>query len=274
MKKDNIINIGDKMFGAIIGDTVGSVYEFKKNIDYNFELLTKYSEPTDDTIMTLAVADILSNNKWNDDNFIVKTFKKWGRAYPDAGYGHHFYSWLMTDNKEPYNSCGNGSAMRISACGWYGNSYDEVKEMAINVTAVTHNHPEGIKGAIVVAECIYMARLGKTKEEISEYVLQYYDINLNYEDLKKSYYSAPIICQVTVPVSIYCFLISKNFEDCLRLSVALGGDADTTAAIACSIAEAYYKEIDKNLLFDVLARLKHKNGLDIERLIDDHLKQI
>ncbi len=132
----------------------------------------------------------------------------------------------------------------------------------------------GIKGAIVVAECIYMARLGKTKEEISEYVLQYYDINLNYEDLKKSYYSAPIICQVTVPVSIYCFLISKNFEDCLRLSVALGGDADTTAAIACSIAEAYYKEIDKNLLFDVLARLKHKNGLDIERLIDDHLKQI
>ena len=274
MKKDNIINIGDRMFGAIIGDTVGSVYEFKKNIDYNFELLTKYSEPTDDTIMTLAVADILSNNKWNDNNYIVKTFKKWGRAYPDAGYGHHFYSWLMTDNKEPYNSCGNGSAMRISACGWYGNSYEEVKEMAINVTAVTHNHPEGIKGAIVVAECIYMARLGKTKEEISEYVLQHYDINLNYEDLKKTYHSAPIICQVTVPVSIYCFLISKNFEDCLRLSVALGGDADTTAAIACSIAEAYYKEIDKKLLFDVLARLKHKNGLDIERLIDDHLKQL
>ena len=262
------------MFGAIIGDTVGSVYEFKNNIDYNFKMLTKYSEPTDDTIMTLAVADILSNNKWNDIDYIIDTFKKWGRSYPNAGYGHHFCSWLIGNDRAPYNSCGNGSAMRVSPCGWYGNSYEEVKEMAINVTKVTHNHPEGIKGAVVVAECIYMARIGKSREEISEYVQEYYDINLNYDELKKTYYNAPIVCQYTVPVAIYCFLISKDFEDCLRLSVSLGGDADTTAAIACSIAEAYYKDINKDLLFDVISRLKPKNGLDIEKLIDDHLEQI
>ena len=261
------------MFGAIIGDTVGSIYEFKKDIDYNFELFNKYSHPTDDTIMTLAVAEILSNDKWKDTDFIINTFKKWGRLYPNAGYGGHFRMWLFTDNRKPYNSCGNGSAMRVSPCGWYGKSIYEVIEMATNVTNVTHNHPEGIKGAIVTSVCIYMARVGKTKDEIKKYIEENYNINFNYNNLKKTYYSAPITCQFTVPVALYCFLISKDFEDCLRLSISLGGDADTTAAIACSIAEAYYKNIDNELLQDVLNRLDFKNK-DIKKLIDEHYRQI
>ena len=262
------------MFGAIIGDTVGSLYEFLGSIDFEIDLFSKDSLCTDDTVMTFAVAEILENNKWKDKDYIIDTFKKYGRAYPYCSYGDRFANWVSSKNREPYNSYGNGSAMRVSPCGWYGNSFEEVKEMAIAVTEVTHNHPEGIKGAIVTAECIYYARIGKNKEFIREYIEDNYNIDFDYSELKKTFPDSPIICQYTVPVALYCFLISNSFEDCLRKTIALGGDTDTAAAISCSVAEAYYKELPRNLLSHCLMKLQVKNSCDIIKLINAHTNQL
>jgi ADP-ribosylglycohydrolase len=228
------------MLGAIVGDIVGSVYEFNNIKTKKFPLLSKGCDMTDDSIMTIAVADIMKNGYINDKEKIIDTFKKWGKRYPYAGYGAKFFDWVLGEDKKPYNSCGNGSAMRVSPVAWYANSPKEVVEYAIKVTKVTHNHPEGIKGAVVTAMCIYYARIGKSKNFIKKYVEKYYDINFDYEELRKNYYHGAEICQVTVPQAIYCFLISKDFEDCVRTTISIGGDCDTTAAISCAIAEAYY----------------------------------
>ena len=264
------------MFGAIIGDIVGSFFETKKGttIDYNFKINNSNLCYTDDTIMTLAVAEIIKNKKYDNEDYIIDILKKWGKSYPWAGYGDTFFFWVTGNDRKPYKSCGNGAAMRVSACGWYGNSIDEVKKMATAVTKVTHNHPEGIKGAIVTAICIYYARIGKPKRFIKEYIQKNYNISFNYDELKKTYYSKDIICQETVPVALYCFLISNSFEDCLRKTIALGGDTDTTAAIACSVAEAYYKELPRALLMDCLANLEYRDECDIDSLLDDHLYQL
>lgn len=243
------------MLGAIIGDTVGSVYEFNNVRKKDFELITKGSHLTDDSIMTLAVAEIIQNEWYDDENKVIDTLKKWGRAYPESGYGGMFKKWLFdNDFRDAYNSFGNGSAMRISSVGWYATSEEKVKKLSKLVSEVTHNHEEGLKGAEVVAMCIYYARNGKDKEFIKNYVEQYYDLNFDYEDLVKNY-KFYATCQKSVPQSIYCFLISKDFEDCLRTTISIGGDCDTTSAISCAIAEAYYKEIDKDLIETVLSRL-------------------
>lgn len=228
------------MLGAIVGDIVGSVYEFNNIKTKKFPLLSKGCDMTDDSIMTIAVADIMKNGYINDKEKIIDTFKKWGKRYPYAGYGAKFFDWVLGTERKPYNSCGNGSAMRVSPVAWYANSPKEVIEYATKVTEVTHNHPEGIKGAIVTAMCIYYARIGKSKDFIKKYVEKNYDIDFDYEELRKNYYHGAEICQVTVPQAIYCFLISKNFEDCVRTTISIGGDCDTTAAISCAIAEAYY----------------------------------
>ncbi len=262
------------MFGALIGDTVGSLYEFLGNIDFEIDLFSKDSLFTDDTVMTFAVAEVLENNRWKDKDFIIDTFKKYGRAYPYCSYGERFDNWVSSDTRLPYNSYGNGSAMRVSPCGWYGNSFEEVKEMAIAVTEVTHNHPEGIKGAIVTAECIYFARMGKNKAFIRKYIEDNYNIDFDYNELKKTFPNSPIICQYTVPVALYCFLISNSFLDCLRKTIALGGDTDTAAAISCSVAEAYYKELPKDLLSHCLMKLQLKDNCDIIKLINAHTNQL
>ncbi len=243
------------MLGAIIGDIVGSRFEFNNIKSKEFELFTNESCYTDDTVMTLAVADVLQHNAVKDKNMIIKTFKMWGRTYPNAGYGGMFRKWLFSDMIDSYNSYGNGAAMRISAVGWYAKNEEEVKEYSKAVTEVTHSHKEGLKGAEVTAMCIYYARCGKSKEFIKDYVSKYYDLNFNYDDLVKNYYHGEEICQVTVPQAIYCFLISKDFEDCLRTTISIGGDCDTTAAISCAIAEAYYKYIDENIIKEALKRL-------------------
>lgn len=235
------------MIGALIGDTIGSVYEFNNIRRKDFELFSRHSFSTDDSIMTLAVAEIFQSNYINDKGKIIDTFKKWGRAYPDRGYGNRFCNWLFTDTREAYRSYGNGSAMRISPVGWYANSEEEVIDFATKVTEVTHNHPEGIKGAIVTAMCVYYARSGKSKEFIKEYVEKHYKIDFDYEDLRKNYWFNET-CQETVPQAIYCFLISKDFEDCVRTTISIGGDCDTTAAISCAIAEAYYKQIPQEIM--------------------------
>ncbi len=228
------------MLGAVIGDVVGSRYEFNNIKTKDFELFGKGCYATDDTVMTCAVAEVLINKKQNDKDYIVDTFKKWGRRYPHAGYGGRFGCWVLGNEREPYNSYGNGAAMRVSAVGWIAKSEKEVKDLSREVTEVTHNHPEGIKGAEVVAMCIYYAKQGKDKAFIRAYVEKCYNLDFNYEELRKTYTHAEEICQNTVPQAIFCFLISDSFEDCLRTTISIGGDCDTTAAISCAIAEAYY----------------------------------
>ena len=258
------------MIGAIIGDTIGSVYEFDNIKSKLFPLFIRGSTPTDDSIMTLAIMEMLQNGYVDDKDKIIDNFKKWGRSYPFAGYGGHFFEWLFSNSREPYNSCGNGSAMRISAVGFYANTEEEVKRWAKAVTEVTHNHPEGLKGAEVTAMCIFYARQGKDKEFIKKYVEQYYDINFDYEELRRSY-DFGAVCQNTVPQAIYCFLISENFEDCIKTTISIGGDCDTTAAISCAIAEAYYKDIPKWIIAETVARLpKPVNGCNAYQILKNY----
>lgn len=226
------------MLGAIIGDVVGSRLEYDNIRRKNFELFTEKCCYTDDSLMTTIVAKVLLDGVQDDKEKIIDYFKYYGRRNP-AAYGPTFARWIYSDYREPYNSFGNGSAMRISPVGWLANSEEEVKELSKKITEVTHNHPEGLKGAEVTAMCIYYARTGKSKDFIKKYAEQYYNLDFDYEDLRKNY-KYDITCQGTVPQCIYCFLISNSFEDCLRTAVSIGGDTDTVAAISCSIAEAYY----------------------------------
>ena len=252
------------MIGAIIGDVVGSRFEFNNIKTKDFELVVDRSCFTDDTVMTVAVADVLINGDPYNKDDVIDTLKKWGKKYPYAGYGGHFFDWVLGSNRKPYNSCGNGSAMRVSAAGWVGKTEEEVTDLAKRVTEVTHNHPEGMKGAIVTALSIYYARMGKSKEFLKEYMeREYPEIKrLDYEELRRTYRHEAEICQVTLPQALYCFLISNSFEDCLRTTISIGGDCDTTSAISCSIAEAFYKEIPESLVMAVRGKLP-KEMLDV-----------
>lgn len=254
------------MLGAIIGDVVGSIYEFNNHRWKAFDLFNKKMFFTDDTVMTCAVAQSLVTDEGKS---VVKYLKDYGCAYPHKGYGGSFRAWLFNKLSGPYNSFGNGSAMRVSPVAWFAKSEEEVKILSKRVTEITHNHPEGIKGAEVTAMCIFKALQGggeakATKEVIRKYAEeQYPEIKrMNYMDLVKNY-KFNETCQNTVPQAIYCFLISKNFEDCLRTSVSIGGDTDTLCAISCAIAEAFYgipKQFKKEIL-------KYFNQSDREKLL-------
>jgi ADP-ribosylglycohydrolase len=225
------------MIGAIIGDIVGSVYEFNNIKTKEFQTLTMKNFFTDDTIMTIAVAEALMNGG-SADNFI-DSMKKFGRLYPNADWGGLFRSWLFSDDRKPYDSFGNGSAMRVSPCAWFAKSLEEAERLAELSASVTHNHPEGIKGAKAVAGAIYLARTGCGKPKIKEYVEKNYGYNLNrtLDEIRPSY-RFDETCQGTVPEAIIAFLESKGFEDAIRNAVSLGGDSDTLAAITGSISEA------------------------------------
>ncbi len=258
------------MLGAIIGDTVGSVYEFDNTKDYNFTLFTGESGFTDDSVMTMAVAWWLLHDKEHSYQGLEDTMVEFGRncPCPNGGYGGGFYSWLFLPDKlyqfddrygdspyesktgrHPYGSYGNGSAMRVSAVGWFFDSLEETERVAGISAAITHNHPEGIKGAQATAAAIFLARTGKTKEEIRDYVEETYGY-----DLHKSWeYWHPIYdwedsCQGTVPPAIIAFLNSENFEDAIRKAVSLGGDSDTLACITGGIAEAFYKDLPAEMV--------------------------
>ena len=255
------------MLGAIIGDTVGSVYEFDNTKDYNFTLFTGESGFTDDSVMTMAVAWWLLHDKEHSYQGLEDTMVEFGRncPCPNGGYGGGFYRWLFLPDdlyqfdarygdspyesktgRHPYGSYGNGSAMRVSAVGWFFDSLEETERVAGISAAITHNHPEGIKGAQATAAAIFLARTGKTKEEIRDYIEETYGY-----DLHKSWeYWHPIYdwedsCQGTVPPAMIAFLDSENFEDAIRKAVSLGGDSDTLACITGGIAEAYYKVLPK-----------------------------
>ena len=231
------------MLGAIIGDIVGSRYEWKNNKSKVFDLFTYRCKVTDDSIMSLAVAKaIVACNKNYDQLSImaVKYMQEVGRHYPDCGYGGHFHKWIFARNPQPYNSWGNGAAMRVSACGFAAQSLEEVVMLSRAVTEVTHNHPEGIKGAEATAVAIYLARTGSSIIEIRDYIdKHYYPMNFTLDAIRESYHF-DVSCQGSVPQAIMAFLESPGFEDAIRNAISIGGDSDTIAAICGGIAEAYY----------------------------------
>ena len=235
--------------GAIIGDIVGSIYEFdnhKTEDPYDFELFTQECFFTDDTVMTIAVAEALMkvNPKDPEEDIraaLVSSMKKWGRQYPHAGYGGRFFGWLKSEDSEPYNSYGNGSAMRVSPAGWLYDDIFTTRYMARLTAAVTHNHPEGIKGAEATAAAIFLARKGEDKADIRDYIEAEfgYRIPSSCDEIRAAY-TFNETCQKTVPQAFAAFLDGRDFEEVIRLGVSLGGDTDTLCAIAGSIAEAYF----------------------------------
>lgn len=258
------------MLGALIGDTVGSIYEFCNTKEYDFRLFTSESGYTDDSVMTMAVAYWLLSDTEHTYQKLEDTMVLFAKNCPcvNGGYGTGFYFWLFrpgglrpfderygdspyrsTTGRHPYGSYGNGSAMRVSSVGWFFDTLEETERVAAISAAITHNHPEGIKGAQATAAAIFMARTGKTKEDIRDYIEKTYGY-----DLQKTWeYWHPIYdwedsCQGTVPQAIICFLDSDNFEDAIRNAVSLGGDSDTLACITGGIAEAFYKEIPRSMV--------------------------
>lgn len=231
------------MLGAIIGDIVGSRFEWHNIKTKDFKLFNERCEPTDDSIMSLAIAKSIveCNGNYNKlHDVVIKNMVEVGRKYPHCGFGGNFYNWIMTDNHEPYNSFGNGSAMRVSACGFAGRSLEEVKELSKIVTEVSHNHPEGIKGAEATSVAIYLARTGKNKNDIKKYIIDnYYKINFKLDDIRDSY-KFDVTCQGSVPQALEAFFESESYEDAIRNAISIGGDSDTIACITGGIASAYY----------------------------------
>ena len=235
------------MYGAIIGDMIGSPYEWDNIKTKDFQLFISASRYTDDSIMTVAVADaIMAVDKDADEITLKKSFvssmQKWGRRYSDAGYGGYFIKWLYVDDPKPYGSYGNGSAMRVSPIGWYYDSLERTKEVAKWSAEVSHNHPDAIKGAQAVATAIYLARQLKKKDEIKEHIIMHYGYELSQScDEIRPWYKFDVSCQGTVPIAFIAFFEGNSFEDVVRNAVSLGGDCDTLTCIAAGIAEAFYK---------------------------------
>jgi len=290
------------MLGAIIGDIVGSVYEWDNIKTKDFPLFSDKGFFTDDTVMTIAVADALLSGGADDD--FIDSMKKFGKLYPDSGYGGRFSRWVHSDDREPYNSWGNGSAMRVSPCGWFAGSLEEAETLAERSAAVTHNHPEGIKGAQATAAAIYLAlTLTDRREDLAEFqevtnrmeglkneqlmavmkersqmpdpnkakIKVYieskygYDLSRTLDEIRPEY-RFDESCQGTVPEAIIAFLESNSFEDAIRNAISLGGDSDTLAAITGSIAEAYYR-----ITSDITMRAFHKLDDSLSAVINNWL---
>ena len=247
------------MYGAVIGDIVGSRFERHGHKSKVFEFFHPHCRYTDDSVLTIATFDALSICQGDYSNLskvAVERFLFYGRRYRNAGFGHGFYMWLMDEEQKPYNSWGNGSAMRVSPVGWAFDTLEETLEAAKQSAEITHNHPEGIKGAQATAACIYLARTGKSKEYIKEYVETTFGYNLSRTcDEIRPVYQFDGSCQGTVPESIIAFLESTDYEHAIRLTVSLGGDSDTMGAITGAIAEAYNGGVPEHIKQEVLKRL-------------------
>lgn len=247
------------MYGAILGDIIGSPYEFDMGSKTkDFPLFSKRSAFTDDSVMTLAVAEAFLGTP-DDDEIIrkrlVKSMQKYGARYPHAGYGLRFSEWLDSEAPMPYNSWGNGSAMRVSAVAWLYNDLETVRHMARLSAEVTHNHPEGIKGAEATASAIFLARTGYTKDRIRQYIENEfgYALNRTCDEIRPTYHHVES-CMETVPEAITAFLEGDSFEDVIRTAVSLGGDCDTLTCIAGSVAEAFYG-VSNDLKEECMSRL-------------------
>ena len=276
------------MLGAIIGDMVGSMYEFHPCKTKTFDIYNNRMRMTDDSYLTIAVAKTLLKHypiRYDEQslkelqNDLSQEFVDMWSKHKEAGFGGMFYEWCLTcrdtgEIAKPYNSYGNGSAMRISPVGWIANSEEEVKVLSKAVTEITHNHPEGIKGAEAVAMAIYLALHGVPKEEIKERMInEYYPeiAELDFNELVKHYRFSEI-CQKSVPQAIFCFLISSSLEDTIRNCVAIGGDCDTTGAMAGAIAEAFYQKEQLSKFED--RYLYFMIDPDVEKLVKEFHKVI
>jgi len=244
-KKDNKDCL---ILGAVTGDIIGSVYEWHNVKKLDFDLFCDKTKFTDDSVLTLATMDALTHNK-----SYTQAYQSFGKQYPNRGYGSRFHYWIHAVNPEPYDSWGNGSAMRVSPVGWYANSLDEVMAEARKSAEVSHNHPEGIKGAQATAAAVFMARNGKSKDEIKSFITETFQYNLDRktDDIRPDY-EFDESCEGTVPEAIIAFLESTGFENAIRLAISLGGDSDTLACITGGIAEAYYKSIPEYIVEKVL----------------------
>ncbi|MDO4538109.1 MAG: ADP-ribosylglycohydrolase family protein [Coriobacteriales bacterium] len=237
------------MRGAIIGDVAGSRFEWRNHKSKDFVLFGHRCRVTDDSVMSLAVAQAILSCEGNYDEGngcaelsgqAVHWMRELGRAYPDAGYGGNFMRWIGADDPQPYNSYGNGSAMRVGPCGFAAQSLEQAQALAAAVTRVTHDHPEGMKGAEAVASVIWLARAGENLDSIRAFVCaKYYELDFTLEQIRPGY-TFDVSCQGSVPVAIEAFLEANGFEDAVRNAVSVGGDSDTIAAIAGSMAEAYF----------------------------------
>lgn len=262
------------MIGAIFGDIAGSVYEFRNIKTKEFELFSRNCRFTDDTVMTLAVAKALTQHDRSrslDDfkNVLITSMHTFGENYPRAGYGGKFFWWLMRKSKEPYHSFGNGSAMRVSPVARYANSLEEALALAEASAEVTHNHPEGIKGAVVTAGAAYLARTGASREEIRNFIESYYPMNFTLDEIRPTY-TFDVTCQGSVPQAMKAFLESVSFEDAIRNAISIGGDSDTIAAIAGAVAEGFYGITDeqKEKTLSYLTDSLKKVVFDFERICE------
>ena len=258
------------MIGAIIGDVVGSRFEFDRSPKVKeFTPFTRWNSFTDDSVMTIAIAQALLKAGLDADEDEVKTFvimymKIWGAKYPNAGYGGRFYRWLFKPIYKPYGSYGNGSAMRVSSVGWLYDTMDRTREVARWTAEVTHNHPEGVKGAESVAAVIFLARNGYDKAYIKKYVEDEFGYNLDRtcDQIRPTYHHVES-CQETVPEAIISFLEGKDFEDVMRNAVSLGGDCDTLTDIACAMAAGMYE-----VPYRFVSKCREYLGRDMKDVID------
>ena len=254
------------MIGAIAGDIIGSVFEHHAIKSTQFPLFSRYSGFTDDTVLTVAIADSIL--KKVDYATSLKTF---GQKYPYAGYGSSFFRWIFSSDSRPYNSWGNGSAMRVSPVGFAFDSMEDVLSEAKKSAEVTHNHPEGIKGAQATALAVFTARSGQSKATIKQGISDRFGYNLDraLDDIRP-HYSFDISCQGSVPEAIIAFLEGKDFEDAIRKAISLGGDSDTQACIAGGIAQAYYQNIPSKIVSDVRKRLPEEFLLIIDEFSEKY----
>ena len=264
------------MYGAILGDMIGSPYEFDMGDKTKvFPLFSKRSCFTDDSVMTIAVADAFLDAQPDADvewirNRLIRGMQRYGKLFPHAGYGGMFRRWLRSKDPQPYGSYGNGSAMRVSAVAWIYDDLETVRSMARLSAEVTHNHQEGIKGAEATASAIYLARTGKSKEEIQTYIVENfgYDLSRTCDEIRPGYYHKES-CQETVPEAITAFLEGESFEDVIRTAVSLGGDCDTLTCIAGAMAEGFYG-VPEELKQECRNRLG-KNLLEVLNRFDEYL---
>ena len=245
-------NMTDRILGAIVGDICGSIYEFNNIKTTDFELLDGRNRFTDDTILTLAVADWLVEDPSHSHEFLIENMVTLGKYYLECGFGRRFYDWILSNNHLPYGSFGNGSAMRVSPVGLYARTLEETLDLAKRSAEVTHNHPEGIKGAQSVASGMWLLKNGRSKEEVKDYIAE----NFGYEfrplkEIRESY-KFDETCQGSVPVAIEAFLEGNNFEKVVKLAISVGGDSDTMAAISGSLASCLY-EIPDSLITGCLS---------------------
>ena len=234
---------GKSPIGAIVGDVVGSRYEWHNEKTKDFPLFGVGCRPTDDSVMTLAVGEALLEHRRTGgelEHLAVEKMQEWGLRHPNAGYGGAFRRWLAADHPEPYNSWGNGAAMRVSLCGWFASTLDEAHEFSDAVTRVTHDHPEGLAGARVTAGCVFLARTGSGKDEVRKYVESTYrKIDFTLDEIRPSY-RFDVSCQGSVPQALAAFFEAGDFEDAIRNAISIGGDSDTIGAITGAVAGAFW----------------------------------